>query len=323
MTRAASKMTSTPRANPTTNAAPAKPEAPFRNSSAVPIAAESAHQPAEEADGDEQARELEQAPLPAQATDREQTEGREQDREHARLAAPQANRQRFSGGRRRSRIRRQRHTMPPGVPRDVDDGHRRQNEPDDQAIAHAREQRQAGDRLADADGERVHEGAGEARSGADQGDRPADHFVVAEPPRKEDEAGQKGQGLLRHADRPAADREQEHERRQDDLPPPARRGDHAGDQRVERAGRLQDAERPADDEDVEDDRGGRREAPRPGEEDVAETGRLRRDRPVRGRIDQLPALDLGALILPRRQEVRGHRRERRRARTAGRKCAEP
>ena len=107
---------------------------------------------------------------------------------------------------------------------------------------------------ADADGERIQEGAREPRAGADQSDRSADDLVVAEAAREQHQAGQERQRLLGHADRAAAEREEEHERRQDELAAAARRP-RPRRRSARRARRSpENAERAADDEDVEDDR---------------------------------------------------------------------
>ena len=75
--------------------------------------------------------------------------------------------------------------------------------------------------------------------GADQGDRAADHFVVAEPSREEHQTGQEGQRLLRHADRAAADREEQNmSAGRTTSPRPRAAATMPRDQRVEGAGRL-------------------------------------------------------------------------------------
>ena len=161
-------------------------------------------------------------------------------------------------------------------------------------VAHPREQRQAGDRLADPDGERIHEGAGEAGPGADQGDRAADHLVVAEPPASSTRPGRNGSvsSAMPIVPPPIANSSISAGRMTSPRPRAAATTPAIRASSAPVACRTPNA--PADDEDVEDDRRGRREAARPGEEDVAERRRPGRDRPVGVRIDELPPPDLGA-----------------------------
>ena len=85
--------------------------------------------------------------------------------------------------------------------------------PGDEAVAEARVERDAGDALGDADGERIEERRREPGRRAEERDRHADDGVVAELPRERDEDDDERNDFFGHAEDRSRQREDGHQRR--------------------------------------------------------------------------------------------------------------
>ncbi len=196
----------------------------------------------------------------------------------------------------------------PGVAREENDRDRRHHRPEAEPEAHPREERQSDDALGDADGERVHEGRGEAGVGPDEGDAAGEERVVAERAGEEEERREEDERLLGDADRPAADGEDDGEERHDERLPPAEPPDERADAGLDDARPVEDAEGAADDEDVEDDLGDLERPRGKARKKRADPGRPGLDGMIGQGIDDLAALLDDAVVAPGRDDPGRRRR---------------
>ena len=113
----------------------------------------------------------------------------------------------------------------------------------------------------------------------------------AEPPGEEEEDGNESDQLLFHLDQHAAGREREAGEGDDQQTSAGERADHGVHQPRQRAGPLDDRERPADQEDVEDDQAGVEHPLGDRGERIHGVDGRRRDRGVAARDDEAPAGD--------------------------------
>ena len=153
---------------------------------------------------------------------------------------------------------------------------------------------------------------GEAGAGAGERDGAGQQVVVAEAPRQHHQR-RAGTASVSSA-MPMVPPPSEKSTTSSGIttsPRPPHAVDQAADPRLERAGRLDDAEGAADEEDVEDDRRRRLEPARLGEQHLERPGGVALDVAVGVGVDEATPALLAALVLARGDDPGDRRRQRR------------
>jgi hypothetical protein len=170
-------------------------------------------------------------------------------------------------------------------------------------------QRKADDALGHADREGVHEGRGEPGVGPHERDPAGGERVIAQRAGQEKEGRQKDESLFGNADGPPAHGENKRQDGDDQGLPAADLLDQRLDAALDEPRPVEDAERSADDEDIEDDIGHFDQGLGKSQQDLENPRGLRLDGMKGRRVDKGPSPFVGRIIPPGRDDPRQDGRE--------------